>query len=417
MSTKVAKQVKPSQKTVAAKPVSKVIETSTKSATKSTKNGVKTAKIGSIRLSEEDKKADTINYIMNTNTNNYVKRDTPLGKTFVNAEKNGVEVPKAMTEVERIVLFVETFKNQLDLKDSVIKNTLKSISDKFPRDFPVVWGGKKRPVRSVDHPKQTSNAYIFFTSANRKSVADANPELSNTEIVSMMAKMWGKTSEIDRAKYHAEAAVDKERYVAEMKVFEADHPDLARAKSSPGKPTKSTAYHKYCEVYREILKEENPDMDGKEITSLLADNWKKDTDQHAKYQELADESNEGFEERVAEYYETDSPKNLSESEQKKADDPENYELNTKTGRYVRKDKMPSPKADKKTKSKPILAAPKPAKVKDEVKDEVNEEVKNEEVKDVSEEEVKTSKTKKRVPRKAVASAETEKVDVNEDAEP
>ncbi len=97
-------------------------------------------------------------------------------------------------------------------------------------------------------------------------------------------------------------------------------------------------------------------MNGKLLTQLIAEKWeqaKGDEDELLKYQELADEANEGFEERVTEYHETDSPKKLSEAEQKKADDPEHYELNSKTGRYVRKDepKATSPVAEKPVKAK------------------------------------------------------------------
>jgi hypothetical protein len=354
MSTKVAKVTKTSTKAVPAKAVSKVEKTETKAIVKSA------TKSPAVRLSEEDKKADTVTYILNPNTDKYVKRDTPLGKKLVKAEENGEEVPKTMTETERLILVVQTIVDQLVLEDSAIKAALKPIVSDLPRGFPVVWGGKQKTARSPDHPKQPSNAYIFFTKAVRQSVVGANPGLSNTEIVSLMAKMWKETADEDRTEYNDLAAEDKERYESEMKVFEAEHPDQARAKSSPGKPTKATAYHKYCEENRDTVKEENPELDGKAITKLLAEQWeevKKDENELTKYQALADEANEGFEERVTEYHEGDSPKKLSEAEQAKADDPEHYELNPKTGRYVRKEekKVASPKVAEKAKPAPKTA--------------------------------------------------------------
>ena len=352
MSTKVAKVTKTSTKAVSAKAVSKVPETKTKTVVKSTK-------VPSVRLSEEDKKADTVTYILNTNTGKCVKRNTPLGKKLVDAEKSGIELPKTMTDTERLILVVQTIVDELNLEDSAIKAALKTISSDLPRGFPVVWGGKQKTTRSPDHPKQPSNAYIFYTKAVRQSVAEANPTLSNTEIVSLMAKMWKETAEEDRTEYNELAAEDKERYESEMKVFEAEHPDQARAKSSPGKPTKATAYHKYCEENRETVREENPDLDGKAITKLLAEQWeevKKDKDEHAKYQSLADEANEGFEERVTDYHEGDSPKKLSEAEQAKADDPDHYELNPKTGRYVRKEEQKKAASPKVVEKKPVPKA-------------------------------------------------------------
>lgn len=329
MSTKVAK----APKTTAAKPTqAKVVAKVSSKASD--------AKTASVRLSEEDKKADTANYIFNPNTEKYVKRDTPLGKKLVKAEETGEEVPKTMTETERLILVVQTLVDH-GVEDSFVKAALSSIEKELPRGFPVVWGGKQKTVRSPDHPKQPSNAYIFYTKAVRQSIKEANPGLNNTELVSLMAKMWNDTTEEDRAEYNELAAQDKARYDREMEVFEREHPDQARAKSSPGKPTKATAYHKYCETHREDLKAEHPDLDGKAITKLLADQWeevKKDKDEEAKYQALADEANEGFEDRVIEYHETNGSKKLSEAEQKKANDPDNYELNPKTGRYVEKEK-------------------------------------------------------------------------------
>jgi hypothetical protein len=359
MSTKVAKVSKTSTKTAPAKAVSKVTEKAPAKTTTTVKS------TPSVRLSEEDKATDSATYILNPNTNKHVKRDTPLGKKLVKAEENGEKVPKTMTETERLILVVQTLVDH-GVEDSFVKAALKTIVNDLPRGFPVAWGGKQKTARSPDHPKQPSNAYIFFTKAVRPSVVEANPGLSNTDIVSLMAKMWKETAEEDRTEYNELAAEDKERYESEMKVFEAEHPDQARAKSSPGKPTKATAYHKYCEENRDTVKEENPDLDGKAITKLLAEQWeevKKDEAEHAKYQALADEANEGFEERVTEYHEGDSPKKLSEAEQAKANDPEHYELNPKTGRYVRKEekKAASPKvAEKKVAPKLATKATKPA---------------------------------------------------------
>ncbi len=346
MSTKVAKVSKTSTKTAPAKAVSKVTNTVSKVEI------VKSTKSPTLRLSEDDKKTDSVNYITNPNTGKFVKRDTPLGKKLAKAEETGEEIPKTMTETERIILVVQTLQDQLDLEDSAIKTSLKPIMEELPRGFPVIWGGKQKTARSPDHPIQPNNAYIFFTKAVRQSTAEANPTLKNTEIVSLMAKMWKNTADEDRSEYNDLAAEDKERYETEMKVFETEHPDQARAKSSPGKPTKVTAYHKYCKDNRDTFKEKNSTLNDKAITRLLADKWKedqKDEEILAKYQALADEANEGFEDRVIDYHENNGHKKLSETEQKKANDPDNYELNPKTGRFVEKEKLKkvaSPKVEK-----------------------------------------------------------------------
>jgi len=304
-------------------------------------------KIAVPRLTEEEKAADTENYIYNASSKKHVKRDGQMGKKLVEAEKTGKEVAKTMTETQRLVLMVQTLVDQLGLDDASIKAALcadESVKAELPRGFPAHWGGKMKTARHPDHPKNANNAYIYFIKAIRASVVLANPGVKNTEIISIMAKQWKDTAEADRKEYNDLAIADKERYHAEMKIFETEHPEEARSKTSPGngKPTKETAYHLFSEEKREALNAEFPDLDGKQITKKLAEIWddlkKSDKDMVTEYQAMADKANEGFEERVTEYHTSpgSSPK-LSKVEQAKADDPEHYELNSKTNRYVLKE--------------------------------------------------------------------------------
>jgi len=365
MSTKVAKVSKTSTNPVPAKAVSASKTAPVPKSTKSLESTTATitTKLATIRLSENDKKNNP-NYILNPNTNKYVKRETPYGKKLVNAEKTGEEVPKTMTETERLILVVQTLQNHFEFEDSAIKTSLKPINTELPRGFPVAWGGKPKSTRSPDRPKQPSNAYIYFTQAVRQSVMEANEGLSNTAIIALMGKMWKETPAADRTEYVLLAEQDKLRYEEEKKIFIAEHPDQARSGSNSEKPTRVNAYHKYCEENRDKVKKDNPDADGRVIAGILSDQWdevKKDKTELAKYQELADKANEGFEERVVEYHNND-PK-LSEAEQKKADDPENYELNPKTGRYVEKDKPKAPKVEKESAKKTKASKAKSAKKK------------------------------------------------------
>lgn len=308
-----------------------------KTATKSAKT-VKSA----AKLTEEDKRADKLNHIYNPNTDKMVKRDTSLGKKLVEAEKTGESVPKTMTETQRLILVVETLRNVIDLDDSIIKTALMNIQEELPRGFPSIWGGKHKEGRHEDYPKGVSSAYIFFTKAARPSLKAANPELSSKELITLMGKMWRETGDRDRAEYEEEAARDKERYEAEMKVFELAHPELARSKSPDNKkPTKSSAYVIFCEENRQTVKDENPELDGKSISKILANLWskiKKDDKEVERLQALADKANKGFEERVKEYHSSPGySKGLSKVEQAKANDPEHYELNIESGRYVLKE--------------------------------------------------------------------------------
>lgn len=331
----------------------------------------------SVHLTEEEKRADPDNFIENPNTKKMVKRDSPTGKKIIEAEKKGEEVPKNMTETERLILVVQTFQDKLKLDDATIKTTLKPIEKQLPRGFPNGWGGKQKAFRHPDKPKQALNPYVVFTMKNRESAKAANPDATNTELMSIMSAMWNETKPEDRVEYEEIANADKRRYEAEMEVFENANPDFARSKTSPdsGKPTKETAYHLYCEEFRDIRKAEFPDLSAGEITKKLAEEWKTiDKAKVDEYQAAANEANKGFEERVLEYHNSPGVKKLSEAEQRKANDPDNYELNLETGRYREKEKPKKVKDASPKKPAKAKPAAKPA-----TKPAATEETENEEL--------------------------------------
>jgi len=249
---------------------------------------------------------------------------------------------KNFTEIERLILIIETLQEEIDFSDEEIKKALSKLDDKIlPKSFPTRWGGKHKISKDPTRPKPPSNAYIYFTIAVRPSVEKANPELSNTEIVSLMAKMWNETAENDRGEYKAKALEDKNRYEAQMKVYETKNPEKARASTKiHDKQTKATAHRMFCDENRQHLKDENPELDGRDIIKMLGELWneiKEDSEQFAKYQELADETNKAqFGDTSPSPVSSSSPKKLSASEQAKADQPDKYEFNTETNRYVLK---------------------------------------------------------------------------------
>ena len=346
-------------------------KTATKTAAKTTKPVAKPtavkapAKPVAVRLTEEDKKADPANYILNPNTDKYVKRDTPMGKKLVEAEKTGAEVAKTMTETQRLMLIVKAMADAAGFDDADIKAVLgtEEIQAELPRAFPAAWGGKHKEAHHPDHPKQPSNSFIFFCKAVRPSTKDANPKATPKELISIMSKMWKDTADEDRTEYEELAAADKERYESEMAVFEAEHPEEARSsKSSPGKPTKATAYGMFCDANRQMVKDEHPGWDGRAVTKYLAEKWeelKKDHSAEAdKFQVEADEANKDFEVRTKEFFSSPGAKKLSKVEQAKADDPEHYELNVETGRYMLKEGWTKNPDGSFTKKEPKASSPK-----------------------------------------------------------
>ena len=172
-----------------------------------------------------------------------------------------------------------------------------------------------------------------------------------------MSDMWNELEAEDKVEYEEMAKQKRVEYQEKMYAYEQENPDKARKSTkdanSPKRPTKETGYRLFCEQNREMVAEENPDMTPAEVGKLLAEKWaelKKDhPDEEAKFEAEAEEANADFAERLAAFIEEHGDfLKLSEAEQKKADDPEHYEMNPDTGRYRLKAKEPSPKPKPKT---------------------------------------------------------------------
>ena len=80
------------------------------------------------------------------------------------------------------------------------------------------------------------NAYIWFTKDIRNQVIDdwraANPDagerIDNKEIICRLSQLWLNATPAERAKYEAQAAEDRKRYMVQIAKFEADNPEMRR---------------------------------------------------------------------------------------------------------------------------------------------------------------------------------------------
>ena len=99
----------------------------------------KPTKIGVIRLTEADKAADTINYVVKSKK--HVYSTSPTGENLEKSSKNS----KNFTEIERLILIIETLQEEIDFSDEEIKKALSKLDDKIlPKSFPTRWGGKHK---------------------------------------------------------------------------------------------------------------------------------------------------------------------------------------------------------------------------------------------------------------------------------
>jgi hypothetical protein len=215
---------------------------------------------------------------------------------------------------------------------------------------------KSKVKKSKDAPKGALSAYIIFGKEIRDQIKKDEPDFDSKEIMREQGRRWAKLKdenkeEVDRLNLLAKK--DKIRYNKEMENYTpvvSDDDDeekgkKKRAKKDPNAPKGAkNAYLYYCEANRSLLKEDNPDMTGKEIQKELAEQWKalkeEDPEEAEIYIKMANDDKLRFMTENAEYI--DSPKKV-----------EKTKVSKKTTKKVEK-KVVEKKVQSKTKDKKIV---------------------------------------------------------------
>jgi hypothetical protein len=129
----------------------------------------------------------------------------------------------------------------------------------------------KKTKKDKNAPKGAKNAYILFCADNRDQVKEENSEMNAKEIVSERARLWKEADEDVKAEYNEKAAADKKRYQEEMSDYvpseeEESSKKVSAKKKDPNAPKGAkNAYILFCADHRAQVKEENPEMNAKEI--------------------------------------------------------------------------------------------------------------------------------------------------------
>jgi hypothetical protein len=170
---------------------------------------------------------------------------------------------------------------------------------------------KSRAKKAKNSPKNASGPYIFFCKEERELVKKEMPELTAKEIMAELGKRWKEIKDTDEVeKYKKMAEEDKIRYTEEMKTYIPTEDDMEkkprkpRAKKDKNAPKNpKNAYMFYCEKNRENIKKKNPELKGKDITTKLAEEWKKikDTVKAKKYAKMVEEDKKRHSEEIEEY--------------------------------------------------------------------------------------------------------------------
>jgi hypothetical protein len=211
------------------------------------------------------------------------------------------------------------------LKENGESDILKAWNDNL-EDFKEKFQTKvnKKTKKPKDAPKGALSAYILFGKEVRDQIKEDEPDFDSKEIMREQGRRWAKLKdenqeEIDRLNLLAKK--DKIRYNKEMENYtpvvsddDDEEKGKKRAKKDPNAPKGAkNAYLYYCEANRSLLKEDNPDMTGKEIQKELAEQWKalkeEDPEEAEIYTKMANDDKERFVAENAEYIENgDVPK-------------------------------------------------------------------------------------------------------------
>ncbi|GHV49403.1 hypothetical protein AGMMS49579_00910 [Spirochaetia bacterium] len=116
-------------------------------------------------------------------------------------------------------------------------------------------------ISEQDELKRNKSSYLIFCCTVRPNIVNKNPTMKPNEIMVCLGKLWSCISCEDKLKYEKLALEDKQRYQA------------LKDANKKNKPTKISAYIKFCTDERTKLKAQYPCLSTKDITAKLGSLW------------------------------------------------------------------------------------------------------------------------------------------------
>lgn len=241
-----------------------------------------------------------------------------------------------------------------------VKDFLNQAADEeWDHDFMIeAWSEKEKDIKSLvdstmpkktkkesspkdpNKPKRGKSAYIFYCGETRSLVKEDLGDVKPQEVMRELGVRWKtlkestKKSDIKKVeKYNEMAASDKVRAADEMDTYipPSDEELAAMVKPKRGRATKTarktgkpvrgrSAYIFYTKTMREQVKEDNPDVDYKEVTKILSEMWKEvkeDEEEHEKYKAMAAIDKLRYEEEMETYVPSDEDEEAEKKPRKK----------------------------------------------------------------------------------------------------
>jgi len=153
--------------------------------------------------------------------------------------------------------------------------------------------------------KRPLSAYMHWLSANRPRIVKENPGKLAKEIAQLAGIEWGKLAgSATRKKFEEQAAKDKERYEAEVKLNPDQKPKnkkrsvakvSTKKEKDPNAPSRpNSAYILWSKDNRARVVKANPTVAPKAIMGLLAAEWKNNPKDKKKYEDAATKQKERY---------------------------------------------------------------------------------------------------------------------------
>lgn len=155
-----------------------------------------------------------------------------------------------------------------------------------------------KKVKDPNAPKRGKSSYIFFCIDKRQKIIEANPEMKAKEIVKELGNMWRNLKEKEKQKYVNKSIEDKKRYDNDMENYVPPENTLISVKKTKKGPKRGrTGYIFFCTENRPLIKQENSELNTKEITSSLGAKWNSlSEEEKLPYIKLAEEDKKRYEE-------------------------------------------------------------------------------------------------------------------------
>ena len=203
---------------------------------------------------------------------------------------------------------------------------------------PIKKAAAKKKKKDPNAPKGAMSAFMYFSTAKRSEIKEANPDASFGDIGKLVGAAWKELSDDKKVKWEEKAKEDKARYAKEMSNYSAPEdsddddsddsdggkgkkkPAVKKAKKDPNAPKGAkSAFMYFSNAKRSEIKEANPDASFGDIGKLIGAAWKELNDsQKVKWEEMAKEDKTRYTKEMSNYKPAETKNKPAETKKKAA---------------------------------------------------------------------------------------------------